>query len=184
MDHRVINRPVSMEVQHLLIPLSGWLHFEIRLITNHMINGFKFWALYHSVKWFFVRRSLETRQEWASIVDSLDKSVNCVSISSDSGHDHRTVLVFQLFWFSDALGSLGDSVFVDSSSIINLEGNIVNSISMLLMMGSELRISWVEWRSEGICDISILDDMGASVPVTGFQTFVSYKFEPESGGVI
>jgi len=38
MDHFVINRPESVEVEHLLVPLGNWFHFHIRLISYAMIN--------------------------------------------------------------------------------------------------------------------------------------------------
>jgi hypothetical protein len=38
MDLRIINGPKAVEGKHLLVPLSNWNHFIVRLVTNAMID--------------------------------------------------------------------------------------------------------------------------------------------------
>jgi hypothetical protein len=83
MEHLVINRPESMEIQHFFVPCSSGLHLSIGLVTNAVINELKLWLWDQFVEWLIKVMGNETWKENTSVVYSLDESVGCVTIGLD-----------------------------------------------------------------------------------------------------
>mmetsp|Transcript_30911 Transcript_30911/g.35210 ORF Transcript_30911/g.35210 Transcript_30911/m.35210 type:complete len:224 (-) Transcript_30911:67-738(-) len=182
MHLRVINRPESMEVQHLLIPSSGGFHVLVRLVSNAMIDLKQMRVSHEIVENFGLLVSLVARQEGALVAISLDESVNSVTIGLNGGNNNSAELVSQLFRSRHTLGASGNSLVVDSTSIIDSESNISDTITVSGLMSRHLSV--VSQRGfENEVDVILLNNMGADRSLTGFQTLVSNIVETESGSV-
>ena len=83
-----------MEIKHLFIPLSNWLHFSVRLISYAMVDVFQIWYWHNFVERLFAMVCSEAWEEWASVVDSLNKCVDGITVGSYRRNYHLSVLVF------------------------------------------------------------------------------------------
>lgn len=79
----IINRPESVEIKHLFVPLSNTFHLKIGLVSNAVVNLEKIDLRHHCVEFLLEMVSLETRKEGTSVVNPLDKGVNCITISGN-----------------------------------------------------------------------------------------------------
>jgi hypothetical protein len=104
-DHFVIYRPKSVEIKHFLVPRGNRLHFHVWLVPNTMINEIKLNWGHHAVKLFLKMMGPKARQERASVVNPLDKGMDCVTICLDTGDNDRSMLILERFWGFDALSS-------------------------------------------------------------------------------
>jgi len=130
MEHFVINWPESVEIKHFFIPRSSSFHFSIWLISNAVINEFKLWWLNKRVinllKWMFD----EFWKELSIVLISLDKCMSCVTVCSNGRHDNKTTFIFKFSWFHYTCCTSFGCFFVNTSSIIDCESNIFNSVTM------------------------------------------------------
>jgi|LauGreDrversion4_2_1035121.scaffolds.fasta_scaffold1045706_1 hypothetical protein len=108
-------------------------------------------------------------QEETSVVNSLDESVNSVSISLDTRDNDSPVLVLKSLRSSYSFGASFDSLLVDSSGIVDCEGHILDSVSVLLKLLGELLIARVKRRLESEDNFSISDNMGAVVSAASLK---------------
>jgi hypothetical protein len=70
-----------------------------------MINEIKLNWGHHPVKLFLKMMGPKARQERASVVNPLNKSMNCVTICLDARNNDRSMLILERFWGFDALSS-------------------------------------------------------------------------------
>jgi len=82
-EHLIINRPKSMEIQHFFVPCSSGFHFTIGLVPNAVINKLKLWLCNQFVEWLRKMMGLESWEENTCVVDSLDKSMGGITIGLD-----------------------------------------------------------------------------------------------------
>lgn len=80
MDLRVIDRPESMELQFLLIPLACYLHFIVRLIANHMINEIQIDRRQFIEQRIFALNRTIAGQKYPIVTVAFDERVRCVAI--------------------------------------------------------------------------------------------------------
>ena len=81
-----------------------------------------------------------TWQERAGVFVALHEGVDGVSVSFDTSEDHRAVLIRDGLWGADASGTLGDGLVVDTCGIVDGEGDILNTISVLVMVSGEFGV--------------------------------------------
>ena len=139
-DHLVIDRPESMEVEHLLVPLSDGFHFSVWLVADAVIDVKKLGDGHQAVQGLGQVMSDITWQEWAGVFVALHEGVDGVSVSFDTSEDHRAVLIRDGLWSADASGTLGDGLVVDTCGIVDGEGDILNTISVLVMVSGEFGV--------------------------------------------
>jgi hypothetical protein len=109
-----------------------------------MVNEVKLNRGHDFVKLFLEVVNSKSWQEGTSVVNSLNKGVNGITIGLDTCNNDRTVLVLENLWSSDTLRSSLDCFIVDASSIINKESDVLNAITVLLQLSSEFLFSWVQ----------------------------------------
>jgi hypothetical protein len=109
-----------------------------------MVNEVKLNRGHDFVKLFLEVVNSKSWQEGTSVVNSLNKGVNGITIGLDACNNDRTVLVLENLWSSDTLSSSLDCFIVDASSIINEESDVLNAITVLLQLSSEFLFSWVQ----------------------------------------
>jgi len=79
------------------------------------------------------------------------------------------MFILQLRWWHNWLGTSGDCFVIYTGRVINLEGNILYTISMLLVLSIPVFMpTWVEWRFECELDLTVADNMGAEFSLSGF----------------
>ena len=105
MNHFVIDRPKSVEIKHLFVPLGNWLHFPVRLISNTVVDEFQIWNGQNFVERFCHMVSFIAREEWAVIVSALNERMDSVAVCFDRGYSHCSALILQFFWFANRDGS-------------------------------------------------------------------------------
>ena len=69
-----------MEVEHLLVPSSYWLHISIGLVSNAMVDELQLDSRKELVDWLIQMMFFISWQEDTGVLVSLDKSVSCISI--------------------------------------------------------------------------------------------------------
>lgn len=93
MDHFVVDRPESVEVEHLLVPLGNWLHFAGLLVSDAVVDELKVWDWDELVQWLGGVVLSVAWKEVARVVDALNKAVNSVSVGFDRRDDDCTIVV-------------------------------------------------------------------------------------------
>lgn len=172
-----------MEVQHLLIPLGGRLHFLIWLISHNMVDLFKLRSLNKFIEGLLVGRLLESWKEHPSVVHVLNECMDRRSVCLNSSHYHRAMFVFHLLWFSNRFCSSGDGSLVNVPAILHSESDVVNTVSTLIDDSGEFLVAWVEGRSEGEGSASISDDMGDPLSGSSLQALIAHIIEAKSAAV-
>lgn len=141
MHHFIINWPKSMEIKHLLIPWSCWLHFTIWLIAHTVIDMFEFYSFYQIIDRLNQMMFFISWQENSGVFISLYESVSSVSISFNCRYYYLTFFILQNCWLLNWFCTSINSFFEYTCWVIYCKGNIFNSISMLSMMRFELILS-------------------------------------------
>mmetsp|Transcript_19254 Transcript_19254/g.29532 ORF Transcript_19254/g.29532 Transcript_19254/m.29532 type:complete len:368 (+) Transcript_19254:150-1253(+) len=182
--HLVVDGPEAVEVKHLFIPRSDGLHVAVGLVTNAMVDDLELGdgddlgeGLGHVV-------SLEAGEEDSLVVHSLDEAVDGVSESLDLGDDNTTIIVLVSGGLLDGGGSSLDGLLENASGIINGESNILDSVSVLVVVGGEILVSSrVQRGSEGKDDSSLSHNVGGEFSVSSLESLVGEVLEAESGAV-
>lgn len=120
-----------MEIQAILIKFDSWLHLVVGLITNNMINFHQVYFGKTQVQNLFGRMWLVTRKEKSFVILSFYKCVSCISISKNGWENDWAVSIFMLGGRWDRYCSSFDGSFIDGFAVLNLNGNISDSISMI-----------------------------------------------------
>jgi hypothetical protein len=109
-----------------------------------MVHNFKRRLRQDPIDLLSVRVRLETRQEWTCVVNSLNEGVGSVSIGLDTRDDDSVIVILESLWGSNTLSSPLNCDVVYSGCVIDLEGHVFNSISMLFKLLGELYITRVQ----------------------------------------
>ena len=121
-----------MEVKHLLVPGGGSFHLAIRLVSDTVIDELKFGWGHDFIKCLFLWVFLEAGKMSSFVVNTLNKGVDGISVSSYGGHDDYSVLILIFLGRADRLGTSLDGLVVNASGIINGESDVLNSITVLV----------------------------------------------------
>jgi len=133
-----------MEVKHVFVPFGSGLHLSVWLVSDAMINELELWLWQHLVEWFLEEVVLESWEEHTLILASLNESMCSVSVCPYSSHDDRTVLILQLVWFHNWFSTSFNCFLENTCCIIDSEGNILDSVTVLLVLLVPLLMSlWV-----------------------------------------
>jgi len=139
----IINWIELMEVKHLFIPFSSWLHLKGLLICSHMINFKKVWLFNDVIERFCEWWNLESRKEGAWIINVLDESMPSISVSLNCRDDHWSVFILNFSRRHDWLCSSWNCSWICLLTVFNWKSNISYSITMLFQILSKLIISWI-----------------------------------------
>lgn len=88
--------------------------------------------------------NLESWEERTIVSFTLDQSVNSITISLDGCSNNHSVFIFQLDGLLHALSTSLNGFLVKSSSIVNSEADILNTISVDFHMFCEFFVSRVK----------------------------------------
>ena len=105
-------------------------------------------------------------QEGTSVVNSLNKGVNGITIGLDACNNDRTVLVLENLWSSDTLRSSLDCFIVDACGIINVKSDVLDAITVLLKLSSEFLFSRIQRGGESECAFTIADNVSAEISLS------------------
>ena len=183
MDHGVIDGPISMEVEHFFVPLGSRLHLHVRLVSDNMVNGLEHRWLDEGIEWFVKVGFLEPWKERSSIINVLNKCMNSITISLNSGNNDGSILVLHLFGLRNRFGSSCDSLGVHGSAVFNFEGDIMDSVSVLFNVRVELSLSRVKRGLESVEDVSVRDNMSAEIAGSGLEALIGVEGESHSRSV-
>jgi len=188
--HLIINRPESVEIEGLFVPVGSGDHFVFRLVSDDVINDFELGGGENFVEGISEVVFLEAGEESTLVVlsvdVSLDKGVDGVSVGLDTGDDDRAVFVLESLGFSDGLGTSLNSEVVDFLGVFDGQGNVSNTVTVLSQVLSHsfiLVFIRTVGGGESKDDIAVLHNVGSDVSFTGFETLVGIVFEAESGSV-
>lgn len=120
-----------MEVEHLFVPASGWLHLTIRLVTDTVVHIFEVRDWQNLVNNLGKVVSFVARQEGSLVVDALDESVNGITVSLDRGDLNFAVLIFDNFGLAHCGRTPFDSLIKDTLGVIDSESDILNTVTVL-----------------------------------------------------
>jgi len=110
----------------------------------------------------------EIREEFSLILISLDESMGSISISFNSSHDNETIFIFKFSWLHDTCSSSLGSFSINTSSIIDSESNIFNSVTMFGEMSIEFFMAgWVQACFKSKSDFSVRNNVGAVLSISG-----------------
>ena len=143
-DHLVIHGPEAVEVKHLLVPRGNGLHLSIWLVSNAVINVQKLGDGHQTVQGLGQVMGLEAWQKDAGELVTLNESVDRVSVCLDTSKDDTSKFVGQSLRSADTSGTFCDSLFVDTCSIVDSEGHVLDSVTVLGVMSRELGVVGVQ----------------------------------------
>ena len=156
-DHLVIDGPEAVEVEHLLVPGSHRLHLTVRLVSNAMVDVEELGDGENTVQGLAQRVIVVARHEHSSVAFTLHKGVDGVAVGLDAGDDDGAVVVSEGGGLLDTSGASGDSLVVDASSVVDSESDILDAVTVLGVVRSELGVVWGEWRREDVSDLVVAD---------------------------
>jgi hypothetical protein len=159
-----------MEVEHLFVPLGDRLHLSVWLIADAMIDVEKFGDGHESIQDFMEVMSLVSWQEGPVVVVALHKSVNGVTVSPDTGDNDASIFVGKSLGGANTCGTLGDGLVVDTCSVVDSESNILDTVSMLVVVSGEFGVVRVQRRSEREHDLVVLDNMSAKLSFASLKS--------------
>ena len=162
-DHLVVHGPETMEIEHLLIPLSYWLHFAVMLVADAMIDVKKLRHGDQAIEDFPLRVIRVAGQENSSVVRALNECVDRVAVGLHRGDDDRAIFVLQSFWLTNARSTPTDCLLVDSCRVVDRECDVFDAVSVLGVMCRELSVVWVQWRGENKGQLVVADNVGAEL---------------------
>lgn len=73
---------------------------------------------------------------------------------------------------------------MDGGGVVAREGNVLDTISVMLVVLAHLAVVGLEGGLEDIADFSIADDVRDDVSVSSLEALVGDVFESHSGGVV
>ena len=173
-DHLVIDGPESVEVEHLLVPAGSCLHLTIGLVANAMVHVSEVGLGEEIVDGLLKVVGPEAREESTLVVDTLDKGVDGVTVSSDGGNNDLTAVVLDGLGLAHGDCSTLDGLLVDTSSVINSEGDVLDAIAVLGNVSAELGSLLSEGRLKGKANVAVLNNVDASVSVASLEALKKY----------
>lgn len=130
-NHRVINRPESVESKSIFVILYDWFHFKISLIANNVINFCEINVRQNIVQHFFQMMDLVARKEGTGVVDVLNESVSCVTESLDGGHHDCSIFVIHLGRRVKGDSSISNSMLVEGLAVLHEKADVFDTIAMI-----------------------------------------------------
>ena len=183
-QHLVIDRPESVEVEHLLVPRSGGLHLSIGLVTDAVVDEQKIRLLDELVDRVLQVVLAEAWQESALVVLAVHEGVSRVAVSANDGHGHLTIIVLDSKRLLNGDGAAVDRLLENACGIINGESNVLDTITRLGLLSMEHLVSLLaKGRLEGKLDITIVNDVSRKIAVASLETFIGKELESETGAV-
>lgn len=168
-DHLVIDRPETVEVKHLLVPLGDRLHLAILLVADAVIDVQELGDGHETVKGLGQVMSLVAGQEGASVVHALHEGMDGVAIRLDACNDNAAVLIRERLGLADASGAPRRCLVVDTSSVVDVEGDVLHTITVLSVVSRELFMVRVQRRREHERDLVVLHDVGAKFSLASLK---------------
>ena len=170
-DLFVIDRPESVEVQHLFVPLSDGLHFAIGLVSDAMVDREQVNWGQHGVQFLLEVVGLESWEEGSLVVSSLHESVDGITVGLDRCGNHTSELVFSGLGLVDGRGSSLDALGIDSNGIVDGKRNIFDTVTVLGVVGLELGGGLgVDGSLEDVDDLVVADNVGGKVTVASLES--------------
>ena len=152
-----------MEIEHLLIPLSYWLHFAVMLVADAMIDVKKLRHGDQAIEDFPLRVIHVAGQENSIVVRALNECVDRVAVGLNRGDDDRAIFVLHSLWLANARRTPTDCLLVDSCRVVDRECDVFDAISVLGVVRRELSVVWVQWRGENKGQLVVADNVGAEL---------------------
>ena len=140
-----------------------------------MIYEFKIDCRHYLIEFFLQVISFKSRQERTGIINSLHEGMNCIPISLDTCNYDRTIVILKSLRCFDTLCSPFDSFIVDTSSIINLESDILYSITVTAIFFWEFFIARIQRWDKGEDYLSILNYMRAILSISSFKSLKEWS---------
>ena len=111
-----------------------------------------------------------SRKERSLVINTLNESMDCIAVCADGSNNNLTVIIFESSRFSDRGGTAFDSFIVDTSSVINSESDIFNTVTVLCNVLRKFRGFVCQSRFKSINDLTITNNMNTSVTVAGLKS--------------
>ena len=169
-DHLVVYGPEAVEIEHLLVPLSYWLHFTVLLVADAMIDVEELRHGDQAVEDFPLRVVRVSGQENTIVVGALNECVDSVAVGLHRGEDDRAIFVLQSLWLTHACRTTTDGLCVDSRGVIDRESDVFDSVSVLGVMRGELSVVRAQWRGEHEGQLIVADNVGAELARLRLET--------------
>ena len=169
-NHLVVDRPESVKIEHLLVPLRSGFHLTVLLVSDAMIDIKKIGHGHKSIQRLIQVMLFETRQEWTGVTITLHEGVDSVTIGFYTGHNDRAVLVGKCFWFSHACGTSRYGFIIDTGSIIYGKRHVTHAVTMFRVMCRKSRFIRVQRRLECERNLIVANYMGAEVSLASLET--------------
>ena len=146
MHHLVVDGPEAVEVEHRLVPGSDGLHLAIKLVTDTMVDVKQIGHGHKTVESLTLGVVVVAWQENTGVAFALDERVNSVTEGLDAGNDHGALacLVGEGDGLLNAGSASGNSLVVDACGVVNSEGNVFDTITVLGVVGRERFIVGVQ----------------------------------------
>ena len=151
-----------------------------------MINFLEFDRRHHIVEDFLVVVSLVAWEEDALVVYVLNEGVSSVSVGLDGCDDNGSVLVGKLAGRRNRNPAVSSGVFVDGLSVLDIKGNIFDSITMINkvavhLLGAVLVVHRAKAES---CALVVPDHMACNLSLSILKPLVGQILEAKSGGIV
>lgn len=185
MHHFVIHRPESVESQTFLIPTDCWLHLQVWLVTDDMVNSLEPDWCQNFIEFFLMVMSNKPWHKDTFVIFSLNKSMSSLSICSDWGNYHSSIFVLKLCWGLDWNSSALNGKVINSFWVLDCKSYVSHTVTMLDQMSVHF-IVWillVDWTKNENWSFSVLDDMTGNSSLSSFESFVGQILKTESAGV-
>lgn len=146
-----------------------------------MVNLLKFYRRQYIIKNFILRMFNKTWQKESRVLGSFYKCVYNISKGSNRSNNNFSILIFQFLWRYYWNSSFCDSIIINGFSVLNPKGDILNSISMDILMIIHFPIIRSIWTREcEYCAFIILNYMSSHLSLASFKAFVGIVIESES----
>ena len=84
------------------------------------------------------------------------------------------MLVLHCLGLSIALGASRDGLGIDTCGVIDMECDILDSVTVSLELSGEVFAAWVEWGGQSEDNVAISDNMGAKLSAASLKTLYFY----------
>lgn len=199
-DLRVVDAPEPVELQALLVEGAGLDHLVPVLVADAVVDADQV-GRRHLDGARGRRGRAEPGQERARVGVARDEGMCRVAICADDGRlDGAVLLVVEHEGLLHRSRLAGECSAVDCLDVVNLEGNVLDGITMPLEVGVHLLeqrrlfcryrliLGEVSVRADGGCedesDIAIFYHVGGEVSAACLQALVGYSLEAKEGVVI
>jgi hypothetical protein len=129
--HLIINRPEAMELECALVPLNSGNHLVIGLVTDAMVNEAQIDGGSDVLKRVTLSDSAVAGQEDTLVVLALDECVVGGAVCANRGDHDNAIVILELGGLQDRDGTALDGQLVNSARVLDGEGNILDTITVL-----------------------------------------------------